>query len=254
MESHPEMAQDDARSVDVSIVVPVNAQGDQDAAMALLGDLARYRGPHRFETIVVLNNYAPDEEPRGQKRLEDSGARVVRVPDVRTDGLSVYIGARSLGARNASADTVVLFDADCRIPDSTALIDWYVDTLRDGTHAAYTAVRHHSLSRHPSVRIRVRLHHAARWFKRVVLRVPTMRGSNYAVPRSTFLRLVDAGRIIHDIDVGPALKAEGVPIRYGGASELRVLTSGRYLRAGWGRVLRWVPKRLAYHLRRLRRS
>jgi Glycosyltransferase like family 2 len=239
----------------VSVVVPVNAQGDIPIALRLLGDLAAYAGPHRLETLFLVNNFPVGQPPPEVRELTDRGARVEAVPNVRREGYTVIINARAHGVRAATNELQILFDADCRVPRPTELVNWYVRALDDGADAAYTAVGHHELWPGVTPRIRIVLHHAGRWVKRVVFRVPTMRGSNYAVRRSAFLRLFDRGEIVHDLDVGPAFKAAGARIAYSGASELRVFTSGRNLRPGWMRLIRFVPKRIARNVRVvLRRS
>lgn len=237
---------------DASIVVPVNAQGDIGHAIQLLRDLGRYRGPHRLEILLVVNNFPPEEPPAELKELERLGARVLAIPDVREAGYSVGIMARMHGLRAALAEPALLFDADCRIPHPTALIDWYVKALSEGAGAAYTRVGHFDLPPGFTVKLRVLAHHGGRWVKRALLRVPTIRGSNYAVIKSLFLRLYDEGLIVHDMNVGPAVKASGgARIAYSGKKELTVLTSGRMVRGGWLRLLRFIPKRIRYNARTL---
>jgi hypothetical protein len=235
--------------LDVSVVVPVNAQRDVPGALELLGDLERYEGPYRAEVLFVLNNYPPGEPPTDAESLEARGARVIRVPSLARDGYTVIINARAHGVRAAASEHVILLDADCRVPQPTEVVNWYVGVLSAGADAAYTRVDHHGLLPGVTPRIRVYLHHAGRWIKRVAFRVPTMRGSNYAVRRSAFLRLFDRGAMVHDINVGPAFKASGARIAFSGAAELRVLTSARFLRPGWMRLIRFVPKRIVYNLR-----
>lgn len=234
---------------DVSVVVPVNAQGDIPIALRLLDDMKPYAGPHRLEMLFVVNNFPIGQPPPELKALIDAGARVEAVPSLEREGYTVIINARAHGVRAATNELQILFDADCRVPRPTDLVNWYVRVLEDGADAAYTAVAHHELWPGVTPRIRVFLHHAGRWVKRVILKVPTMRGSNYAVRRSTFLQLFDRGEIVHDLDVGPAFKMSGARIAYSGAPELRVLTSGRYLRPGWMRLIRFIPKRIGRNLR-----
>jgi hypothetical protein len=239
--------------VDVAIVVPVNAESDLDEARQLLEDLTAYHGAHTLDLVFVVNNFSPSRAPDGLAALEQGGARVLAVPNLRKEGYSIGIAARAYGLRHTRADQAILLDADCRVPNPTELVDWYVDQLRGGASAAYTRVSHHGLSAARSVRVRVWMHHTARWLKRTLLRIPTLRGSNYAVRTAEFLRLFDEGRIRHDINVGPAMKSAGGRIAYTGRRELTVLTSGRFLRPGWGRLLRYLPKRIGYNVRLMRR-
>ena len=74
---------------DASIVVPVNAQGDLENVLALLDDLGRYAGPHQFETVLVVNNFAPERRPPEIAALEAmQGVRVLAVPSVREPGVA----------------------------------------------------------------------------------------------------------------------------------------------------------------------
>jgi hypothetical protein len=239
-------------SPDASVVVPVNAQGDMPHAAQLLADLNRYNGTHELEILFVVNNFTESQPPAGIEDLERMGARVIAIPSIRREGYSVGITARVLGLRQASAESALLFDADCRIPEPTPLVDWYVGTLEAGATAAYTPVGHFELPPGLDIRIRLRLHHAARWAKRRLLRVPTLRGSNYAVRRTQFLALFDDNQIVHDMNVGPAVKAAGGRIAYSGRRELTVLTSGRFLRPGWVRLLRYIRNRLRHNVRTMR--
>jgi len=234
---------------DVSVVVPVNAQGDIPAAFELLSDLGRYEGPYRLDIILVVNNYPADQPPRELDDLERVGARIIAVPSIRRSGYSVGIAARAHGLRAAQVEPSVLFDADCRVPHPTPLLNWYVSVLTSGAAAAYTGVGHHELPSGVTVRLRVFIHHAGRWAKRVLFRIPTIRGSNYSVLRTEFLELFDRGLIVHDMDVGPAVKSSGGRIEYSGKATMLVLTSGRFLRPGWMRLLRYVPKRIGYNIR-----
>lgn len=235
--------------VAATVVVPVNAQGDLDNILKLLADLGRYRGLHRFDLMLVVNNFDPATPPAHADRLRSLGATVIALPDVRVPGEAVPFSARIPGAREARTDGLICFDADCRVPDPTALLDWYVDAFLAGADVAYTHVGYHGLRPHPSIRIRMVTHHGARWFKRVVLRVPTVRGSNYAIRRSLLLRLYDEGYLADDMNVGPVARHEGARILYSGRGDLVVLTSGRMFRGGWRSLARYLLYRLRYNAR-----
>ena len=240
---------DPSRPPDASIVVPVNAKGDLENARRLLADLARYNGPHTFETILVVNNYDGDPAPQVAE-YEATGARVLSLPRVeRRIGEAIAFSVRLPGVRAAEASWIILFDADCRIPDATALLDWYVARGRSGVGVAYTHVDFYDLLPARSVRVKVRMHHVARWVKRALLRLPTTRGSNYAVRRELMLDLYEAGLLADDLNVGPAAKARGEAIVYSGERSLTVLTSGRMFRAGWLRIVTYFWYRLRYNLR-----
>jgi Glycosyltransferase like family 2 len=233
-----------------SIAVPVNARGDVDNVLVLLGDLSRYRGPHTFEVILGVNNFPPAEPPTAIERLRALGIRVEAVPTLdRRPGEAVCLAARMIGVRAAVSPFVILFDADCRIPDPEALLDWYVGAFRDGAALAYSRVDYVGLRPRASIRARIIAHNLARWTKRVVFRIPTTRGSNYGLERDLMIRLHDEGVLADDLNVGPAVKWASGRIVYSNAASHRVLTSGRMFRGGWMKLLRYLVYRLRYNVR-----
>jgi hypothetical protein len=240
---------DPAAVPDASVVIPVNAQEDLKNVLGILGDVARYEGTATLEVVLVINNYPEDDPPRELETYARAGVRTVGVPNVRRPGEVVSFTARVPGAREASSEVTIYFDADCRIPNPSALLTWYVDELKRGAQAAYSRVGYYDLRPLWSVRARIAIHHAARWTKRVLLRIPTVRGSNYAADRTLFLRLYDEGMLIDDLNVGPAVKTSGGSIAYSGARDLKVLTSGRRFKGGWWKLARYLCYRLAYNLR-----
>jgi Glycosyltransferase like family 2 len=239
---------------DASIVVPVNAQADLERVMSMVTDVVAYRGGHTFEVVLVINNYAPDDPPPELRTYARAGMGVVGVPNAWRAGEAVCFTARIPGLRIASSDRVILFDADTRIPNPTALFDWYVEQFAHGAAAAYTHVGHYDARRLWSVRARIASHHLARWVKRVVLRIPTTRGSNYAVDRTVFLPLYEQGLLADDLNVGPTVKSAGGRVAYSGSRELRVLTSGRKFRGGWRKLARYLRYRLLYNVRLIARA
>jgi hypothetical protein len=243
---------DSAALPDASVIVPVNAQEDLRNVLRIVEDVARYEGDATFEVVLVINNYPVDEPPPELGTYAGAGIRTVGVPDVRRPGEVVSFTARVPGAREASSDVTIHFDADCRVPNSSALLTWYIERLRGGAQAAYSPVAYYDLRALWSVRARIALHRAARWTKRVALRIPTVRGSNYAIDRKLFLRLYDAGMLIDDLNVGLAVKTSGGSLAYSGDRELRVLTSGRRFKGGWLKLARYLRYRLLYNLRVLR--
>jgi hypothetical protein len=245
---------DPAAVPDASVVIPVNAQEDLENVLGILGDVARYEGAATLEIVLVINNYPADEPPREIGSYARAGVRTVGVPNVRRPGEVVSFTARVPGARAANSEITIYFDADCRIPNASALLTWYVDELKRGTQAAYSRVGYYDLRSLWSVRARIAVHHAARWIKRVLLRIPTVRGSNYAVDRLLFLRLYDEGKLIDDLNVGLAVKASGASIQYSGDRDLRVLTSGRRFQGGWLKLARYLFYRLRYNLRMITSS
>jgi hypothetical protein len=243
---------DRALPPDASIAVPVNAQADLENVLVILGDIARYSGKRTFEVVLVINNYPAEDPPEEIATYAAAGMRVVSVPNVWRVGEAVCLSARVPGIRAADAERILLFDADCRIPEPTLLLDWYVDQLGSGAQVAYTRVGHYDLRPLWSVRARIAAHHGSRWIKRVLLRIPTTRGSNYGVDRTSFLRAYEGGLLADDLNVGPAVKAAGGRVVYSGAPRLQVLTSGRRFRGGWRKLARYLRYRLLYNVRVLR--
>jgi hypothetical protein len=232
-----------------TIVVPVNAQADLENVLDIVGDISRYEGSHTFEVVLVINNYPADAPPRELEAYAGVAMRTVGIPAAWRKGEVVSFTARIPGARAAASQCLVNFDADCRVRNATALLDWYLTKLDEGAAAAYTRVGYYDLRPLWSVRARIAAHHGARWMKRSILRIPTIRGSNYAIDRSLFLSLYDRGLLTDDLNVGPAVKASGGTIPYGRADDLLVLTSGRRFRGGWLRLARYLWYRILYNIR-----
>jgi hypothetical protein len=234
---------------DATVVIPVNAQGDLENVLQILSDIADYSGGHSIEIVLVVNNYAPGPPPAAADHYARLGVKILTIPNVRRPGEAVGFSARLPGLRVASSETVVLFDADCRIRNSTALINWYIDRFRAGAKVAYTHVDFYDFPDVLSIRIKIVIHHATRWIKRVLLRIPTTRGSNYAASRTLMLELYDRGLLADEMHVGPRIKARGAKVAYSGARELSVFTSGRMYKPGWLSIWKYIRRRLIYNLR-----
>jgi glycosyltransferase involved in cell wall biosynthesis len=232
-----------------SIIVPVNAQGDLENVLRLLADLTGYRGKHTFEVILVVNNYPPEAPPSQIDSYAGIGLKVVSIPNVRRPGEAVGFSARIPGIRAASSETNILFDADCQIPNPTAVIDWYIKQFELGSQAAYTHVDYYDFLNSWSVRAQIFMHHTSRWVKRTFLRIPTTRGSSYAVNRSSMLQLYERGMLADEMNVGPTFKSHVGRVAYSGSSDLIVLTSGRMFKGGWVKLVKYFRYRLRYNLR-----
>jgi hypothetical protein len=233
---------------DIAVVIPVNAQGDLENIEHLLSDLERYEGPLAVETILVVNNYPPDRPPNVE-RLRRRATSVLTIPSVRKFGEAVAFSGRVHGMRVARSPYVVVTDADCRIPNPTAYIDWYHEQLSTWAHAAYTHVEFQDFDPVLSVRFHIVVSHAARWVKREILRIPVTRGASYGARREELLELYDAGLLADEMNVGPAFKRLVGPVAFGAKKDLHVLTSGRMIRRGWWRVIPYNLYRLRYNLR-----
>ena len=239
---------DPAAAPEASIVVPVNAQTDLQLVLGVVGDIVVYRGPHTFEVLLLVNNFPAEQPPAELESYAKAGM------EMRGDSERVA-EARPCASRRAwrgSGGVVRAGDLLRRgysNPDSSSLLDWYMERFEDDAAAAYTSVGHYDARPLWSVRARLGAHHAARWFKREVLRIPTTRGSNYAVERQALLQLYDGHALADDLNVGPALKAAGGHVVYSGARRLRVLTSGRKFQGGWLKLARYLRYRLGYNRR-----
>jgi hypothetical protein len=242
---------DQSKLPDASIAIPVNAQGDLETVLVVLGDIAKYRGGHTFEVVLAINNYPEDKLPPEIELFRSMGIVVAPTPSVRRPDEAVCFSARMTGVHAAHSDSLLLFDADCRIPNSTALIDWYIDRLLEGAGLAYTHVKYYDVKKDLSVWTRILVHHSARWVKRELLGIPTTRGGNYAVNRTMFLEFYDNRRLSDDLNVGPSFKASRLPIVYSGKRQLAVMTSGRVFTGGWRKLSRYLLYRLRYNLKML---
>lgn len=236
---------------DATVVVPVNAEKDLTNIQQLLSDLARYSGRKLIEIILVINNYPKENPPQEIQIYHQLGLTVVAVPHVEHVG-GVAIAARIPGIKVANSSKIILFDADCRIPNPTALIDWYIQQFDDNYDLAYTHVDYTDLPPGVSVKVRMFIHHAWRGFRRKILGTPTSRGSNYAIRKKFILELFAKGLIPYDLHVGPAVKANGGRIAYSGAKELVVLTSGRFFAPGWKVLREYLIWRTGYYRRILK--
>jgi hypothetical protein len=234
---------------DTNIVIPVNTQGDLNIVLNILGDIMTYSGRYTFEVIFVVNNYPPNEEPEMNETYREMGIKVLPIPNVRRDGEAVGFTARFAGVCEATTDSVLLFDADCRIVNASALIDWYVEQFEKGADVAYTHVRYYQVKQHLSIEVQIFVHHLSRWFKRTVLGIPTTRGSNYAVRKSVLIPYYDEGLLADEMNVGPTVKKKGGQVVYSGRKDLVVMTSGRMFQQGWYRLYRYFLYRLRYNLR-----
>ena len=232
-----------------SIVVPVNAQGDLENILRLLGDITKYTGIYSLEVIVVINNYLPGEPPKEINRFRNLGLRVIDIPNLRKPGEAPGFTARIPGAEIALSENTIFFDADCRIPNPTILFDWYIQQFQKGTQATYTRVDFYDVPGRWSARARILIHHFTRSVKRVILRIPTIRGSNYAVNRSLLLKLYRDGILADDMNVGPAVKSVRARVAYNASKEMRVLTSARMFPGGWIKLFKFLLYRLRYNIR-----
>lgn len=239
---------DEALPPKASIIIPVNAQNDLVNVLQIIDDIASYQGKHHLEVILVINNYPPESPPKEVNEYCAFGLVVLAVPKLQERG-EIYLTARIPGVRIASSEYTIHFDADCRIPNTTSLIDWYIEQFESGAQLAYTYVGYYDLPASLSTKVWLTIHCTFRWLKRVVLRVPISRGSNYAVVRSLILHLYDIGLLNYDIKVGTTIKSIGGKIAYSGDRSLSVLTSGRNFQGNWKELFEYIGWRMGYYRR-----
>ena len=233
---------------EASAVIPVNAQNDLQNVLHLVKDITAYQGKHRLEIILVINNYPPDLPPEEIGKYRALGLCVLAFPKIKERG-EIYLKARIPGVRNASSECTIHFDADCRLPDATHLIDWYIRQFDAGFRLAYTYFGYYDFPASLAMKSRMILYRTFRWFKRVVLRIPVSLGGNYAILRSLMLKLYDQGVLNYDIKVGTTIKSIGGKIAYSGDRSLTVLTSGRNFQGDWKELFEHIAWRFRYYRR-----
>lgn len=242
------MRGDSVKPPRASIVIPVNAQKDLSRILLAASDLLAYKGAEPIEFILVVNNYSPETPPAEIEKYISLGFNVLGIPKVTYRG-GVAIAARIPGVELARSKSLLLFDADCRIPNADVLLNWYMNQLESGADLAYTHVDYFDLPAGISTKVRMFIHHASRWFKRAILGIPTCRGSNYGINRDLMLDLYAQGRIPYDIHVGPVIKSIGGKITYSGHREMTVYTSGRFFSGGWKELVQYLIWRVGYYRR-----
>ena len=252
----PDVLRDDLRQMRgdpkvppyASIIVPVNAQKDILRILVLLSDLTSYRGNRSMEIILVINNYAANTPPEEIHKYRQLGFKILEIPKVEHMG-GIAIAARIPGIEAAQSERILLFDADCRIPYPTSLLDWYIQQLDAGVDLAYSHVDYYDLPTGLAIKARMLIHHAIRWYKRVLLGIPTSRGSNYAIRRRLILELFAQQRVRWDIHVGPVIKASGGKVAYSAAKQHVVFTSGRFFSNSWRELFSYLIWRTGYYIR-----
>ena len=234
-----------------SIVIPVNAQTDLENVVQVLFDIGRYDGQGSAEIILVVNNYPEGHTPGMLHTYRELGCQVIAIPKIERTSKSISIpqAARIPGIRNAQSEAILLFDADCRIPYPTDLIDWYVSQFENGMDLAYTHVDYFDLPPGFATKVRMLIHHSSRWLRRSLLRMPTSRGSNYGIRRKLILDLYDRGKALQEVSIGREVKALGGRIAYSGARKLIVYTSGRFFSGGWKELFSYLIWRVGFYNR-----
>lgn len=236
------------RTPDASLVIPVNAENDLDNVVHILHTISGYSGESTFEVILVVNNYPPENPPGQIKEFEELGIETLAIPYVQRRG-GVALAARIHGVRIAKSETIISFDSDCTLLNVRELLDWYVAQFKAGCDLAYTHVDYNNLPKTIPMRLHMVIHHATRWFRRNILRMPTSRGSNYAVCRTLMLDLFDQGKLLYDINIGPVIKSVGGRIVYSGAKNLTVYTSGRFFKGTRQEIFKYWLWRIGYYWR-----
>lgn len=206
-----------------SVIVPVGSPAGLQQVFYLLADLACYEGFYSLECLLALP--AGQDWPPAEKLelLEALGLRLVFIPaGVWEQGA---LAARAFAAQAARAGVLLHFASDTRLPDPTALLDWYVGSLSGSYQLAYSRVDFYGLPERAGVRLSLRLLDGLRLVKRRLLGVPTPRGSNYAITRALFLDLYEAGKLSDDTPVGLAARLAQARSRYSSDRRLRACVS-----------------------------
>mgnify|MGYP002624268000 CR=1 FL=1 len=240
----------DQESPDAAIIIPVNARCDLCRVVDLLEDIARYDGPDRFQILLVVNNYDPDHPPTEHLELYSRlGVQTVAVTELPGDSrISPALRARMLALPYTNTRACIFFDADCRIPDPGRCLGWYCQSFRDpDVMLAYTKVGYYNWPDRLPVQLWLAVHYGWRAFKRNCLRVPTPRGSSYAIDRNLKQRLFEDGYLADETALGRLVKGFGYRSSYTRAKSCRVLTDGRVFQRA--RVHRLFTK---YAFRRLK--
>ncbi len=236
-----------SRAPDLSLVIPVNVQGDLENLAKLLAQVCDYHGPYAIEIVLVINNF--DEESFQEVcGVDVPGTKTIFVKSARRPGEAVAFSARMVGVRMASSPFFVTTDADCKFVNVNSWIDWYVQRFSNGCAAAYGPIEFFDVS-HCSVAARIQIHHFGRWIKRCILRIPTTMGANYGAQRELVLELYDRGLLADEMNVGPAVKRSGGIVEYSGSEHQMILTSSRMYRPGWFRIFPYLLRRLKYNLK-----
>ncbi len=200
-----------------SVIVPVGSPAELKQVFCLLSDLSHYRGSYSLECLLALPAGQPWLPPERLALLDSLGLRVVFTSARGRGGLA----ARGCAAQAARAGILLHFAADTRLPDPTALVDWYVRSLFGKFQLAYSRVDFYGLPGSPGVRLSLFVLNGLRALKRRLLGVPTPRGSNYAITRSLFLDLYEAGTLSEEHPVGLAARLAQARSRYAADRRLR---------------------------------
>jgi hypothetical protein len=82
---------------------------------------------------------------------------VLAFPKIKERG-EIYLTVRIPGVRIASSECTIHFDADCRLPDATHLVDWYIRQFAMGFQMAYTHVGNYDLPASLAIKFRMILY------------------------------------------------------------------------------------------------
>lgn len=239
---------------DLAIIVPVNARGDLSKTLDLLADIAHYEGRLRFQIILVVNNFDPDNPPeQAMKTYRNWGVQTLSSATLDGNtGVPPALRARMLALPMARTVNCVFFDADCRIPDATACFNWYHQALcESAVMLAYTKVDYYNWPSHRfAMRVWLHVHHLWRAFKRICLQVPTPRGSSYGINRDLKRQLFEDGYLADETGLGRVVKAFGHQSMYTGNDDCKVLTDGRMFENAQAHKLftRYAMRRLRINL------
>lgn len=208
-----------------SVIIPVRSRTQLTHSLALLSDLARYHGDYTLEFILVVDDF--ELIPEESEYFRNIGVHLVFTEPDGPERAGGTIDVRARGVRAARAGITLHFAPDVRIPDPSALIDWYIESLYSEYQLAYTWIDFENRPGRLSTRLSLVVLNVLRSLKRTLLGVPTTRGCNYAVTRSLFLELYETGQLSADINIGLAARLAEARSRYSKEPRLRVVLSTR---------------------------
>jgi hypothetical protein len=232
-----------------SLIVPISARSGFSLIQGLIGDLARYRGSYTLEIILMVAASLAGSAPEEIEHLRGLGLQVIAAPEGGQNWEAVQLEARAQGVEAARAGITLHFSPDARLPDATALIDWYIQSLYSVYQLAYSQISYYGLPDGMNTRLSLALVDTFRKVKRVLLGVPTTRGSNYAINRHLFLKLYESGKLTVDLPVGLAVRLAEARSRYSSERRLQVYLSAHKYSPQSLLNLHRILRRLRYNLR-----
>ena len=235
---------------DLAIIVPVNAKGGLANALFLLKDVSQYAGALRFQVILVVNNYDPEDPPKEFFDVyRKAGVVVLEFPQLPGhSGVPPGLRARMAGLSHVNCRGSVFFDADCRIPHPIQCSGWYCKAFENPeVKLAYTRIAYFNWPPGLGMWLWLRVHYSWRWTKRNLMRIPTPQGASYAMDVKLKEKLYNEGYLADETAIGRLAQRFDHKSMFNGSKSCRILTDARMYENA-------RPSRLftVYALRRIR--